>query len=367
MSRPSTPSTRKVTLHRARWLVAAGVLFAAAAWLMWSGEGDGRAARRTPSRYEFPRRAKKDDVARMEQRRTLPARPADPDAGLAAQPRPRDPLLVALPPASRRAVVFEASAIRDSALGRLIIECALSSRDLERIEALRTDAGIDVMGGLDRIGVADDVAVVTGDFSGARLRDAMPTHGVRSYGAATLYEPGPETSRRRRRVFATWGAGMVISGRSSGEVEQAIDRLEGRASATPPIDDGDAYGEIYGVVSASELSKLLPEETRSRLQGAAERVELHVDTRNDADVLIVADANGQNPAQVDDLAKSLGAALAVARVKARHDGDDALAELLDLARVSPESGKFRLEVALPLETLRQRFGRCAERAEEREE
>ena len=117
-----------------------------------------------------------------------------------------------------------------------------------------------------------------------------------------------------------------------------------------------------GVFTAAELTRLLPEETAARLRGTAERVELHVDTRDEHDVLIVADAKGSNPTAVEDLAKSLGAALAVSRVTARHDGDEALAQLLDLARISPETGAFRVEVGLPLELLRRRFGRCAEDA-----
>jgi hypothetical protein len=327
---------------------------------MSSAEQESRAARRAPSWRDFPRRASRDDVERNLRRKTLPPQRAEPDAGIVGAPAPRDPLLVAMPSGAKRALVFEASAIRDSALGRLFMECMLSSRDLERLQAWQADAGVDFMRGIDRVGVADRVAVISGDFANARWENALATHAARPFHRATIYEP--KTVERRRRVIGTWGPGMVVVGRSTEEVEQAILRLEGRAPASPPIDESDAYGEIYGVVAASELVKLLPEDVQGRLRGAADRVELHVDTREENDVLIVLDTTGSDNAAVDDFGKSLGAALAVARVKARHDGDDDLAELLDLARVRPETGAFRLEVGLPLELLRKRFGYCREDA-----
>ena len=193
--------------------------------------------------------------------------------------------------------------------------------------------------------------------SQARFSELFSEYTAHAHGRGMLYEPPSE--RRWRRVIGVWGSSLLIAGRSAAEVEQAIDRLEGRRRSDPPLDESNAYGEIYGVFSAKELSRLLPEETATRLNGTAERVELHVDTRDEHDVLIVADANGRDVGAVDDLGKSLGAALAVARVTARHDGDEALAELLDLARISPAAGSFRVEVGLPLELLRRRFGRCA--------
>jgi hypothetical protein len=347
-------------MPRAYWLVAAAVGFGLAAWLMWGAETEGQAARRLPSRWEFPRRQRKEDLERLLRRRTLPPRPALPEAGIAEEPLARDPVLVAMPPGAKSAMVIEASSVHDSALGRLILECFISTRDLQRLEALKQDSGIDLERNLDRVAVAGDVTLFSGDFSGARFDGLLNEYTARAYGRGTLYEPS--TSMRRRRVIGVWGAGLLIAGRSAADVEQAIDRLEGRSRAEPPLDESDAYGEIYGVFTASELARLLPEETAARLRGTAERVELHVDTRNEHDVLIVADANGRDRAAVDDLGKSLGAALAVARVTARHDGDEDLAQLLDLARVSPETGAFRLEVGLPLELLRRRFGRCADDA-----
>ena len=74
---------------------------------------------------------------------------------------------------------------------------------------------------------------------------------------------------------------------------------------------------------------------------------------------MVADVAGPGGQDLDDLSKSFGAALAVGRIKAKSDGDgdEKLAELLDYAKVSPGSGQFTVEVALPIEALKD-LGPC---------
>jgi hypothetical protein len=144
----------------------------------------------------------------------------------------------------------------------------------------------------------------------------------------------------------------AIDKRSFGARTEALGFFPRRCSISRP----DSF-KTDRLMWGADLARLLPDDMASRLRGTAERVGLH-----EHDVLIVADASGKERTAVDDLGKSLGAALAVARVKARHDGDEDLAQLLDLACISPESGAFRVEVGLPLELLRRRFGHCAEDA-----
>jgi hypothetical protein len=68
---------------------------------------------------------------------------------------------------------------------------------------------------------------------------------------------------------------------------------------------------------------------------------------------------GPGSDELKDVAKSLGAALAVARFKAKADGEEELAELLELARVNPNgSGNFNLELAVPLEMLKRKMAFC---------
>jgi hypothetical protein len=53
----------------------------------------------------------------------------------------------------------------------------------------------------------------------------------------------------------------------------------------------------------------------------------------------------------------MGGALSLARLAAEERGDDRLRELLDYARVQPNDGRFSLDVALPLDVLKQ-MGPC---------
>lgn len=86
-------------------------------------------------------------------------------------------------------------------------------------------------------------------------------------------------------------------------------------------------------------------------------MELHLDARRD--VALVADVSGEDPGKLEDLGKTLGGALALARAEARARGDTEAAELLGYARVSPTHGNaFSLEVALPLEVVARRLAFC---------
>jgi len=342
--------------RRAAWLALAVAFFGVATWVFWSFDREASGAiteKRPPSRYELPHRQRKMERERMLRRQTLLPVPA-----VAEDVGPRrlgDPVLAALPPKTRRALVFEASAIRDSAIGRLILRCGLPSEALDRIASIQNDGGIDVIDGVERIAVADDVAIASGDFHNARIESLLPSAKRREHGGGVIYEATPEG--RRPIAIGTWGNSMLLAARDAAEIERAIDRLEGRAPVAPPIRDEDSYGEIYGLMDPEVLEAWLAADVRDRLRGAAERVELHVDTRDENDVLIVADAQGSDRAAVADLGKSLGAALAVARVTAQSEGEHELATLLDLARVRPKDGSFRVEAALPLHVLERRL--CA--------
>jgi hypothetical protein len=97
----------------------------------------------------------------------------------------------------------------------------------------------------------------------------------------------------------------------------------------------------------------------ARLAAAASRIELHVDAMQD--VAAVVRVHGEDPAALSDLARTLGGAIAAGRLEAQASGDAKLAELLDGARVSPEDGRFSLELALPAATLERWFEGCAGR------
>lgn len=116
---------------------------------------------------------------------------------------------------------------------------------------------------------------------------------------------------------------------------------------------------IYGVLSIETLAELLPTEDAAlaeRFKAAASQVEIHVDAEDD--VAITADVLGSDDADVADLGKSLGAALAVGRLEAKAEGDEKLVELLDLARASPRGDRFAVDLALPMELIQKQLLPC---------
>lgn len=306
---------------------------------------------------EFPRFARPEEQERNQKRRTL-APPPIVDATKEGFRQRRDPVVTALPTRKGTSVmVFEAAALKDSPIGRLWIDCMLSERDAQELERFKTEYGVDMLNDVDRVATSSQkVMILEGSFGSTRW-DKLDG-GQRSYGnKGTIY--GSENPRGGGRAIATWGDGIQILGDVT-EIEAAIDRLEDRAPPEPPlIPEWSAYGDAYGVLSAEELAKMLPESQREiaeRLRGALERIELHVDASED--VAIVADATGPTANDVDDLGKTLGSALSLGRLKAQSDGDEKLAELMELARISPHNGRFSLEMALPMPVIQRQMGPC---------
>jgi hypothetical protein len=336
------------------WLLAAVLLLALAAFLM--SRGDKAAQAKKPPAVAFPRHERPEEQARNQRRRTLPPAPAkdEKDDGPRAK---RDPVITALPTTpGKSAVVFEASALKNSPVGELWMNCMLSQRDREQLKRLKEQYGVDPLEDVDRLAVSSErVGILSGDFAKARLDQLSGKQ--RAYGQkGKIYEDEGGGSR----AFAVWGEEMVLFGREVEALEAALDRLEDRGKAAPPVIPAWAsYGDVYGVLSAADLADMLPEDQREiaeRLRGAVENVELHVDASDD--VAIVADVAGPDQGQVSDFGKTLGTALSLGRLKAQSDGDDKLAELLEYARVAPRDGRFSLELALPLSVIQRQMGPC---------
>lgn len=357
--------------RRLRWLVVAGVLFALAAGLMFMGSGD-EPAPEAP-RVDFPRYMRPAERERAERRRTW-MMPSAVDAGVAApEPqRPRDPVIAALPRGKNKtAVVIEANALRHSPIGELLLDCLLrdGGKNLERFKEL---SGVDPLQDLDRMVMTDDGFILSGNFGNAKVKDFLGERTSFDYGeGARIYEPGDTTFRRpdgtvvRQRsdtAMATWNNQMLVVGASPDSVKAVIDRVEGRGPDEPPVISEDStYGEMYGVLAVEQLARLIPPEQAelaTRLREVAEHVELHLDARSD--VAMVAKLRGPDSQQVTDLGKSLGAALAVARMRAQAEGNKDLAQLLDFARVRPEGSQFTLEMAVPLQAIEERLSWCRE-------
>lgn len=368
------PAVSPPATARRRWplLVAGLLLLGAAAYFM----GQGEPPEHTPAveKASFPRAMRAADWSRQDKRMTLlpvVAQALATPGAATPPPRPRDPMLVALPSGKgKTAVVFEANALRNSPVGELLLDCmrARAGRK-DPFEDFRQQSGVDLLKDIDRVAITSDGALISGDFHAAKIdalfRNAASRAGYGDHG--TIFTPPPRSDglhpRHEIGAMAVWNGQMVISGESVADVERIIDRLEGRGPQEPPVlDESETYGEVYGTLAPADLAELLgpaQQQLTDKLQEAAQEVKLHVDASRD--VALVADLGGDDKGKVSDLGKTLGGVLSLARIKAQADGDGDLSELLDLARVRPKDGAFRAELALPLPMLEKKLAWCRER------
>jgi hypothetical protein len=338
-----------------RWpyLVAAVILLGLGAWLTSGGDP----VRIEPKDVEMPRRQTSQERKRVEERRTLPAPVAAVVLPDQPPPRPRDPVLAAMPHEVKQlAMVVEANALRNSDLGDAMVACFMAGAPGALDEA--RDAGFDPLSQLDRVSLFDETLMMTGNFSGVRL----PSESTETYGDATLFHQTEQTA-------AVWRGQAMLFGAPE-DVKQAIDRLEGRGPSEPPaLNEASAYGELYGLLKPDAMAKLfdgVDPKLSEFMKVAAQSVELHVDAMHD--VGVVADVKGGDPAQVNDLRRMMGGAVAAARARAVAEGHPEAAEVLDLSRVMGAEGdgkSFRLELGLPYDLLKAQLDRCVTDAKKR--
>ena len=350
------------------WLLGAVLLLVAGSLLMVISEG-GRPVALRPE-IAFPSRMRPAEYQRMERRAVLPPLPPPRSApGAPALPpgepgRKRDPLLWALPPGGdQAAVVLEANALRHSRLGELFLGCLGESerRDLDELRNL----GIDPLKDVDRVALTSGGMAVSGFFDRVRWDEVFQGARREDCGReGVLYLGGAGAPGEESFAAAVWRNQLLVLGPDRRAVEAAIDRVEGRAPAhPPPIAEPDSYGELYGVVPGKALRAIVPPHSgdlADRLAAIASRIELHADAMDD--VAVTARVQGEDPAALEDLARAMGAALAVARVQAAASGDRTAAELLEHARVERGRQGFSLELALPAEALERWFAGCRKRA-----
>lgn len=345
-------------MRKRAWLIAAFLLLGLAAYLMSRGDSEATESRRP--RVEFPRYAKQEEQERNRRRRTLPPPRAALNANDDAPRSKRDPVMTALPTAKgKSAIVFEASALKESPIGKHWLDCMMSPFERRRLAKFRDHFGVDLLEDIDRVAFSSEkVLVVSGDFSAARWDSIGPSPQV--YGDKGVMFDEDTRDDGRPGAIGIWNDEIILMGEDRAALEAAIDRLEDRAEpATPRIPEWGQYGDVYGFLSAEDLARMMPSdqgELAGRIREVVTEVELHVDASED--VALTADVHGSDPKEVEDLSKSLGAALALARLKAQTDGEKDLAELLDFAKIRPRGERSSMDLALPLDVLIQKMGPC---------
>jgi hypothetical protein len=347
-------------MRRLRWLALAALLLAATAVLLSLAEGKPAPPRRPQPR--FPEWFGTEQYRRQAARATL-SLPAP--ALQAPEPRVpipggetgrRDPFLVSLPvKQDGLVVVLEANALRHSRLGELFVAC-LEARKPGDLAEVQKETGVDPLKDIDRVAYLEDGAVLSGNFANVRwdrLGSTPQAHGD----AGRIYRDG-------NMWLAAWGDQILVFSENEASARRAIDQLEGRVPVPASgLTEDMAYGEVYGIVPGAAARRLLGDDDRgiaSKLAALASRIELHVDAMQD--VAAVVRVSGSDQAGLQDLGKTIGAALAVARFKAQADRDTELADLLENAEVQPGAGTFSLQLAVPVARLEKWFEGCQGRA-----
>ncbi|MGV3625214.1 MAG: hypothetical protein ACO1OB_30655 [Archangium sp.] len=345
------------------WLVVAALLLIAGAWLMRGAEPPERPP---PPPVTIPKRMTQVERERAEQRKEDAVLTAK-DAGLPIDSRDvRDPVLALMPEKiESQAVVAEVNAIINSDLGPALIDCLFEPEFLEQ----GRDAGFDLTKNLDRVAVIDDAFVLSGQFGDVWSR-AFPDAVGRDYGRRGRIIP---VEGQRQMFIATWNDQITVMSRSEQEAMALLDRLDGSGPriAQPVLNDSMAYGEVYGVFAAEALASLVQDEQAQladTIRQTAKNARLHMDVSHD--VGLSADIEANDPKQADELRRTLGGALSLARMRAQAKGEKEAADILDLARVrgtQEGSGSFQLEAGLPYEFMKTTFENCAKERRTRKE
>jgi hypothetical protein len=308
---------------------------------------------------DFPRELRGPEKEREIARRTLaPPKAAEPPH---AQ-RPRDPLLAAIGGSS--AVVLEVNALRNSPIGELWLKC-LRASDGGELDLLRSKLGIDPVNRVDRLVFGPDDMVVTGQFQDVRWDQLLAGQSPTRYGdQGSYYQVVMDGGMPM--VATRWGDQIFSIDWSVDGAKARIDRIEGRGASPPPLlGEAQTYGDAYGVVEPALLvdflSDVLPDKgaLQSRLLSAATSLEFHLDASQD--LALTAEVHGKDPAALNDLAHSLEAAFNLWRRYAQTHHEPELAALLDQAKVTPGTGTFSVQLALPLAILRDKLADCGQR------
>jgi len=347
-----------------RWLVLGAVLLGLAAWLM--SQDDDITVGKAP-KIDFPKYLTEPELKRLEKRRIETMQVPTEDTGEQELDEPRDPILRAFGSGDNESIlVFEANAIRHSALGAGFLNC-LGDNVQKNISRLQNDFGINPLEDIDRMAMGDNSVMFSGNFENVQWNELFETE-PEAYGDNALFftedqnleNPEQEVTER----VALWNNELLIIGKTREEIENTIDTLEGRTAMTSiPLHESETYGEAYGNMSTKLLGRLIPDEAgalREEILKIVSGVKLHSNAMSDVAISARLTSDGDIDA-LSELGRSMGGALSLALAAARLKGDQELAELLEFARVTDNDGELSLELALPETYLKKHLDKaCSE-------
>jgi hypothetical protein len=213
------------------------------------------------------------------------------------------------------------------------------------LDKLGRTLGVDLAYDVDRIGLAQDGVAMSGFFEGKPVAESMigPGAGREEYRGATIFTKNGHCAAQQ--------GNLVLSSQQQGaDCRALIDRA---LSPTPANAGDDLYGDVF---MRSDLAGLrdaadAPPAIHALLDGL-DGITLHANVWDSvALTLEAAPRSGRSANEIAQMA--LGA---MALVKGQLDEDQVeFQTLADLAKVSTDSGKLELNLALPAQDLFDRF------------
>ena len=266
--------------------------------------------------------------------------PPPPRAAPASGPEKHDPMAsFVLQPGSGAGMV-QVNALFNTPLFDRLRECL--PQQFGALDRLGEKLGVDLTRDVDRIGLSPDGIAMSGFFEGKPIAEAMigqPDSSEDYRGARILTAD--------RRCVAQMG-NLILSSQT-GDCRALVDR----SLAPTPDDAGDQlYGDVF---LRSDLSGLRAEDAPPQIRAlmdAVSGVTLRANVWDSVALTIEgAPRPGRDPRDLSQMAQG-----ALTAVKSQIEEDQVeLQTLADLAKVSTDSGKLELNLALPAQDLFDRF------------
>lgn len=252
-------------------------------------------------------------------------------------------------PNAKKHFLVDVATIRDSAPGRAILNC-LPQHEAKDLAELTEKSGFDPLTQVHRVGFADRVAVIEGDFAGVDWMQIDPGFEHERRDGVDVYSNG-------HRLFAVIGDGHMLAGDKDG-VEAAIARVQAGETQGAPVPQGDANGTLP-LVALLEMLPMQPE-VRDPLRAMFAENDTDLNVRvdvSDGGADLQFDLDGLDPMLREGVKAGIEAAKGGGL---RPDQQDKFAPLVEGIELDDSDGGLRIRAPVSMEFLTGMLGECAQ-------
>ena len=252
-------------------------------------------------------------------------------------------------PDAKKHFLVDLATIRDSAPGQAILNC-LPKHESNDLAELKEKSGFDPLTQIERVGFADRVAVIEGNFADVDWMKINPEFKHERRDGADIYSDG-------HKVFAVVDDGHMLAGEQEG-IEAAIARIQAGETQGAPVPQGDANGTLP-LRAMVDMLPMQPE-VRDPLRAMFAENDASLNVRID-----VSDGGADLQFDLDDLDPMLreGVKAGIEAAKGgglRPDQQDKFAQLVEGIELDDSDGGLRIRAPVTMEFLTGMLGECAQ-------